>query len=178
MNSLKSFDWRSLQKYFSPKATADLNSFLEHLPQTAGHTVLVAAGIAWSAAAAIGLYATVETTKLIELRAELASTETLQPVVPQIRDKPVGPGEIKDFADQMARIYRGLQIRPQGAAMYITAQNTTSFGEFREAIGHVQNGGSGWRVSMERLCVGRECDREKLAALLKISKVTVEAPSQ
>ncbi|MBU0859598.1 MAG: hypothetical protein KJ667_06650, partial [Alphaproteobacteria bacterium] len=64
----------------------------------------------------------------------------------------------------------------QGAGVFITSTTTGNFGEFREAIGHVQNGGSGWRVTVDRLCVGRECDRDKLAALLKISTVSVDKP--
>lgn len=168
------FGW--LSKLASPKALGDLNDFLERLPQTAGQTVLIAAGIAWASGAAIGLYTTIETKKLIELRAELKNTETLKPVVPKIRDVPVNANAIKEFAGKMGQIYRGLDIRPQGPAVYITSKNTNNFGEFREAIGHLQNGGSGWRVSVDRLCVGRECEREKLAALLKVNTVSVDKP--
>lgn len=173
---LKSFDWRSLQKYLSPKASADLNDFLEALPQTAGHTVLIAAAIAWTSGAAIGLYASVETKALIELRTELKNTEALKPVVPRINDVPVNPEQIKVFTDKMAATYTGLQIKPQGSGVYIMSPTTGNFGEFREAIGHVQNGGAGWRVTVDRLCVGRECEREKLAALLKVNTVSVDAP--
>ena len=173
---LKNFDWRSLQKYLSPKASGDLNAFLEKLPQTAGQTVLIAAGIAWASAAAIGLYTSVETKALITLRAELKGVESLKPIVPMIKDVPVNPAQLKTFGEQMAGIYRGLTIKPQGAGLYIASTTTGNFGEFREAIGHVQNGGSGWRVTVDRLCVGRECDRDKLAALLKVNTVSVDKP--
>jgi hypothetical protein len=53
LGALKSFDWRALQKYASPKAASDLNTFLEALPQNAGKTMLIIAGIAWAAAACI-----------------------------------------------------------------------------------------------------------------------------
>ncbi|MBU0859452.1 MAG: hypothetical protein KJ667_05910, partial [Alphaproteobacteria bacterium] len=109
---LKSFDWRSLQKYLDPKVSGDLNHFLEKLPQTAGQTVLIAAGIAWAAAAAIGLYTAVQTKELITLRAELKNTETLRPIVPTISDVPVNAGQIKSFTDNMAATYRGLQVKP------------------------------------------------------------------
>lgn len=174
---MKSFDWRSLKKLMDPKAAGDLNAFLERLPQTAGQSVLIAAGIAWAAAAAIGLYTSVETKALITLRAELKNTETLRPIVPVIRDVPVNAAQIKTFTDQMQTVYRGLQIRPQGAGVFITSQGTNNFGEFREAVGHLQNGGSGWRVTVERLCVGRECERDKLAALLRVNTVSVDKPS-
>jgi hypothetical protein len=172
----KNFDWRSLQKYMSPKASGDLNAFLEKLPQTAGQTVLIAAAIAWTSAASIGLYAAVKTKELITLRAELKNVETLKPMVPAIKDVPVQAAELKNFADGMSAVYRGLSIKPQGAGLYITSTGTGNFGEFREAIGHAQNGGSGWRVTLDRLCVGRECDREKLAALLKVNTVSVDKP--
>lgn len=173
---LKNFDWRSLQKYLDPKASGDLNAFLEKLPQTAGQTVLIAAGIAWASAAAIGLFTSVQTKELITLRAELKNTQALKPIVPAIKDVPVNPAQLKTFGEQMAGIYRGLTIKPQGAGLYISSTTTGNFGEFREAVGHVQNGGSGWRVTVDRLCVGRECDRDKLAALLKVNTVSVDKP--
>ena len=170
---LKSFDWRSLQKYLQPQAANDLNAFLEKLPQNAGNQVLIAGGIAWAAAGALGLYTFIQTTQLIELRAKLKDMQALQPVVPKITDVAVTPKEVADFAKELSEIYRGLAIKSTGSSIQITASDTSRFAEFREAIGHVQNGGSGWRVSVEKLCVGRECDREKLAALLKINKVSV-----
>jgi len=172
----KSFDWRSLQKYLQPQAANDLNAFLERLPQTAGNTVLIAAAIAWTAAASAGLYTFVQTKQMIELRAKLKDTKALQPLVPKITDVAVKADEVTKFAKELSEIYRGLNIKSQGATIQISAADTARFAEFREAIGHVQNGGSGWRVSVERLCVGRECDREKLAALLKINKVSVDKP--
>lgn len=170
---LKSFDWRSLQKYLQPQATNDLNAFLEKLPQTAGNQVLIAGGIAWAVAGALGLYTFVQTTQMVELRAKLKDMKALQPIVPKITDVPVSPKEVEVFAKELAEIYRGLTIKSTGSSIQITANDTSRFAEFREAIGHVQNGGSGWRVTVEKLCVGRECDREKLAALLKINKVSV-----
>lgn len=154
----------------------DLNDFLEHLPQRAGQTILIAAGVAWATGAAAGLFATIQARGLVELRAELKETKALQPMVPKITDVPVNPKEVDDFTKIMAITYPGLAIKNQGPAIFITAQNTSSFGQFREAVGHVQNGGSGWRVSVEKLCVGRECEREKLAVLLKINKVSVDKP--
>lgn len=172
----KSFDWRSLQKYMQPQAANDLNAFLERLPQTAGSPVLIAAAIAWMAAASVGLYTFVQTRQMIELRAKLKDTKALQPLVPKITDVAVKPDEVTKFAKELSEIYRGLSIKSQGSTIQITAGDTARFAEFREAVGHVQNGGSGWRVTVERLCVGRECDREKLAALLKINKVSVNKP--
>jgi hypothetical protein len=172
----KSFDWRSLQRYLQPQAADDLNVFLERLPQTAGNTVLLAAAIAWTGAATLGLFTFVQTKQMIELRAKLKDTKALQPLVPKITDVAAKPDEVTKFAKELAEIYRGLSIKSQGANIQISAGDTARFAEFREAIGHVQNGGSGWRVSVERLCVGRECDKEKLAALLKINKVSVDKP--
>ena len=65
-----------------------------------------------------------------------------------------------------------------GSAVSITSKATAGYAEFREAVGHVQNGGQGWRVNVDKLCVGRECKSFPLAALLKINKVSVEMPTQ
>lgn len=174
---LKSFDFRSIQKYLSPKAADDLNIFLEKMPQHAGQTALIAAGIAWAAAATLGLYTTVQIKSLTEMREKLKETKALQPIVPRISDVPVQANEVKDFADTLTEIYPGLTIKQQGPSIQITATTTANFAQFREAVGHVQNGGSGWRVKVEKLCVGRECPRDKLAVLLKINKVSVDKPS-
>jgi len=174
---LKSFDLRVLKKFLQPQAANDLNAFLENMPQTVGNQVLIAAGIAWAAAGALGLYATVKTQAMIELRAQLKDTQALRPVVPKITDVAVRPDDVKKFAEGMTQIYRGLNIRAQGSTIQISASDTARFAEFREAVGHVQNGGSGWRVSVDRLCVGRECDRDKLIALLRINKVSVDNPT-
>lgn len=170
----KSLDLGVLKRLTSPKAAGDLNIFLERLPHMAGQTVLIAAAIVWSAAAASGLYATVQAQSLTKLRHELKETKALQPPVPSIKDVPVGQKEIEAFAKNLGQIYSGLSVKQQGASIYITSTSTSSFGQFREAVGHVQNGGSGWRVTVEKLCVGRECERDQLGALLKINKVSVE----
>lgn len=166
-----------MQKYLNPQAANDLNVFLERLPQAAGQTVLIAAGIAWAAAGMVGLYTSMEVHKLTELRGKLQETKALKPVVPMIKDVPVAQAEIQVFAQDMAKLYPGLSIKQEGSSIYVTSTSTANFAQFREAVGHVQNGGAGWRVSMEKFCVGRECLRDKLAALLKISKVSVENPA-
>lgn len=174
---LGAFDLRSLQKYFSPHAANDLNAFLERLPQTAGQTALIAAGIAWMAAGAVGLFTAVQIKNMTELREKLKETQALKPPVPVLRDVPVPQKDVESFTKNLENIYPGLQIKQQGASIQITAPSTASFGAFRESIGHVQNGGTGWRVSVERLCVGRECKGDNLGVLLKINKVSVDKPA-
>lgn len=176
LKSLKSFDWRSLKKYASPKASEDLNAFLDKIPQNTNQTMLIVMGIVWGLAGATGLYTTVQLQNLTELRAELAEAKSLQPIVPKIVDKAVNPKQVSTFIEDMKKTYPGLYIKASGGAVTITAKNTGFYGQFREAIGHVQNGGSGWRVNIDRLCVGRECDRAPLAAALKINKVSVDKP--
>lgn len=175
---LKSFDWRSLKKYASPQASDDLNKFLEKLPANAGKTMLIIAATAWGMAGVVGLYTTVQIQQLTELRAELEEAEALQPIVPRISDIPIPPNEVTAFVEKIKDIYQGIDIRASGSTVVLTAQSTGNFGQWREAIGHVQNGGSGWRVNIDKLCVGRECaGNMPLAAALKINKVSVTNPN-
>jgi hypothetical protein len=176
LDSLKSFDWRSLQKLTNPKVAGDLNIFLEKLPQNVGHTLLILAGVAWAVAGASGLYVTVQLKQITELRASLQEAQALKPIVPVIKDVGVAPAEVTAFVDKMKQIYDGVSIQANGSTILITAENTSAFGQFREAVGHIQNGGNGWRVNIERLCVGRECDKQPLAVSLKINKISVEKP--
>lgn len=168
------FDMGTIKRLTGPQAAGDLNIFLENLPQTAGQTVLIAAGVAWMAAGALGLYTTLQVRGLTELRAKLAETKALKPSVPKIKDIPVGNTDIAAFAASLGRTYENLSIKQQGPSIQITAKSTGMFGVFREAVGHVQNGGAGWRVSVEKMCVGRECAQNGLGILLKVNKVSVD----
>ena len=176
--SLKSFDWKSLKKYTNAQSADDLNRFLEKLPHNVGQNVLIAAAIVWGLAAAAGLYTAVQTQGMIKMRAELKQVEALQPVVPTIKNIAIPKAEVDKFIENAKKSYRGINLQVNGSTILITANSTANFTEFREAIGHVQNGGDGWRVSLDKLCVGRECDqRFKLAVSLKVNKVSVENPS-
>ncbi len=165
----------SLKKMLDPKAAGDINAFMEKLPQNAGQTVLIAAGIAWAMAGALGLYSSIQARSLTELRAELKEAEALTPIVPVIKDVPIDTNEVSAFVEKVKPIYEGLNFEVNGSNIVITSETTSKFALFREAISHMQNGGSGWRVSLDRLCVGRECDQNfKLAVSLKVNKVSVE----
>ncbi|MFA5593493.1 MAG: hypothetical protein WC989_09305 [Micavibrio sp.] len=175
---LKKLDISALKKLTDPKAAGDLNVFLEKMPQHVGQTVLIAAGIAWAMAGALGLYASVQARQLTEFRADLAKAEATQPSVPRISDVPIAPAEVEAFITKVAPSYPGLNMQVKGSSIIITSSYTGDFGKFREAIGHMQNGGSGWRVTLEKLCVGRECgDKDKLGVSLRVNKVSVENPN-
>jgi hypothetical protein len=176
--NLKSVDINRYKKYFSANAAGDLNRFLEKLPQNAGNTILIAAGIAWGMAAAAGLYATIQAQSLTQLRSELKEMQAMKPSVPTIKNVGIPANEVERFVTSAQETYRGIDIKSKGSMITITANSTANFAEFREALGHVQNGGDGWRVSLDKLCVGRECDRRyKLAASLNVNKVSVESPT-
>jgi len=174
----KSINMATMKKYFGTHSSADLNSFLENLPQNAGKTVLIAAGIVWGIAAAAGLYTTMQAQSLTKFRAELKETQALKPSVPKIVNVAIPANEVQKFVEDAKKTYRGIDLKANKSTIVITASSTGNFSEFREAIGHVQNGGNGWRVTLEKLCVGRECDkRNKLMASLKVNKVSVENPA-
>lgn len=173
----KSFDTSILKKLADPKSAGDLNAFLEKLPQNAGQAVLIAAGIAWAMAGALGLYSSIQARQLTELRAELKEAEALTPIVPTIKDAPIAKTEVEEFIKKVTPSYDGLKFTVNGSTIVITSTQTSSFAKFREAIGHMQNGGSGWRVTLDKMCVGRECgNNDKLAVSLKVNKVSVENP--
>ena len=139
--------------------------------------MLIIAGIAWSVAGVLGLYTTVQIQELTEFRAQLQDAEAIRPIVPVIRDVPVSHADVRGFVDRMAKTYPTLDVSGSGAVINIKANSTAQFGKFREAIGHIQNGGTGWRVNIQNLCVGRECQGDGLGASLKINKVSVEKPT-
>jgi hypothetical protein len=167
----------AIRKLSHPSAAGDLGKFLEKLPVHAGNTMLMIAGVAWAVAGGAGLFATIQAQQLTDLRAKLEESKALQPIVPQIVDVAIAPAEVTKFAEELKDVYSGVQIQASGSEINISSANTANFGQFREAVGHIQNGGSGWRVSVGKLCVGRECQGPPLQASLKINKVDVQAPA-
>lgn len=174
IDSIKSFKWGSLRKLTTPQTADELNSFLESLPKNTSKSILVITGIVWGCAAVLGLYTTVKMQEFAEISVQREEAQALLPVVPQIRDIPVSSKEVKTFVDELQKIYKGLEIKGSSSNIIVNAKSTAQFGQFREAIGHIQNGGFGWRVNVEKLCVGKECRQFPLSATLKINKVSVE----
>ena len=174
LKSLVEFDWRSLKKFMSPQAMDNLNHFLEKMPQNTNKTLLIIAGTVWAVSLAISLYTTVKMQEFAAMSQQRAESQALVPKVPSIRDKAVNPAQVSAFVDELQDVYKGLEIKGNSSNIVIRAKSTAQFGEFREAIGHVQNGGSGWRVNVERLCVGKECQQYPLAAALSINQVSVD----
>lgn len=166
----------AIRKLSNPHAAGDLGKFLEKLPLNTGNTMLMIAAAAWGVAGAAGLFATVQAQQLTEMRAKLAQSTALQPIVPQIVDVAIAPADVSKFAEELKSVYSGVEVQASGSDINISSTSTANFGQFREAVGHVQNGGSGWRVSVGKLCVGRECQGPPLQASLKINKVDVKAP--
>lgn len=174
LKSLQSLDWRSIQGKLSSQSANDFNHFLEKLPVNTSKTLLIIIGVVWAGAATMGLYASVQARALTELRAELADAESMQPTVPQIKNATVQKQEIEPFVAAMSEIYKGLTIKSVNAGIAIEADSTSRFGQFREAIGHVENGDRQWKVHVDKMCVGRECGRTPLMVTLKIAKVDVQ----
>lgn len=174
LQSLTKFDWRGMGRYFSPKAADELNEFLEKLPQNANKSMLIVAAVIWCVAGGLFIYTTIKIQELAEITVENQEAKSLLPKVPTIKDNPVSANEIKTFVDELQKIYNGIEIKGNSANIIVAAKSTSQFGQFREAIGHIQNGGSGWRVNIDKLCIGKECKPTPLSASLKINRVSVE----
>ena len=173
----KPFDFRSLNKYFTSQGADDLNKFLEKVPQNAGQAALIAGGISWVAVAVLGLLLMLESQKLTELRATLASSESLKPIVPVMSMDPVSADEVKVFADKAKTLYPGLTVTSNANVLTIQSRDTSSYAQFREIMGHVLSGGAGWKVSVNSMCIGRECPQNALDASLKIEKINITKPA-
>lgn len=172
--SFKAANFGAIRKLTTPQAADELNSFLEKLPKNTSKSILIVTGIIWACAAFVGLYTTMKMQELSEISVERQEAQALLPAVPKIQDKPVSSKEVKTFVDELQKTYKGLEIKGSSSNIIISAKSTAQFGQFREAIGHIQNGGFGWRVNVEKLCVGKECKHTPLSATLRINKVSVE----
>ncbi|MCB9964103.1 MAG: hypothetical protein H6855_03005 [Rhodospirillales bacterium] len=147
------------------------------MPQNAGNTILVVAAVIWSVAGGLGLYTVIQSRSLAELRGQLFEMEAVKPTVPKVTNVAEDAKQVDAFTELAAKSYPDLDMNANGSSVTITANDTRFFPEFREAIGHVQNGGRGWRVNIEELCVGRECPQKPLSIKLKVNRVSIEAAS-
>lgn len=176
----KNFDANTFfKKITSPKASGDLNAFLENLPKKTGQTLLIMTGVAWAGVGLVAVYATMQLQAFTELRAELQETEAVNPAVPSIENRSVSREEVDTFVKQAEKIYKNIAFDAKGNTITISGNSTQLFGRFREAVGHVQNGGKGWRVTIKELCVGRECKESKKKPLditLNINRIEIKEP--
>lgn len=158
----------------NPNTLDNLNIFLEKLPQNTNKTLLMLLASVWVCAGVLGLFATVKVEETTQLYVDKKEASAVLPAVPRIQDKAVSARDVKAFVDELQKTYKGLEIKGSSSNIVVTAKSTSMFGQFREAIGHIQNGGLGWRVNVDKLCVGKECKPKPLTASLKINQVSVE----
>lgn len=168
------FDLNSLNKYFTTQGMADINKLLEEMPLRAGYGVIIAGAVAWLFAGMAVFYATTIAQDVASIRAELVKSEALKPEVPQLVTTPVAVDEIKSFIEKVNPMYKDINISIKGNNLVMNANSGRYFGAFREAINHAYNGGQGWRLSLQSLCVGRECkDKGFLAGEFKVNRLKV-----
>jgi len=175
--SSKSFDWKSLQKFLDPEAANDFSRFMDKMPGHAGKGALIAAGIAWATVAALGLFTVMQAKEMTELKASLETTEAIKPLVPTITLAPVAASELTKVATAFKTLYPNLTVTANGGVLSVKSKQTADFAQFREAIGQVINSGKDWKVTVDSLCVGRECKDSGLSATLKIQKLKIDKPT-
>jgi hypothetical protein len=83
---------------------------------------------------------------------------------------------VNEFVNGFKQTYEGLKISQNSNKIKVEADTTNQFPAFREALGHVHNGNERWRVSLQKLCVGRECKGNALMAQVQLRKVTITNP--
>lgn len=167
-------DLNSLNKYLSPQSFADFNKFVEEIPLRAGYLICIVAGVTWLIAGIAVVYATTVAKDVANIRAELVKSEALQPVVPELKQTAISAGEIKAFAERVDPLYKDVVIKSSGNTITMSSSSGRYFGAFREAINHAYNGGQGWRLSLQSLCVGRECKTGFLSGEFSVNKLTVK----
>lgn len=176
LKAIPKVDIKKVNALLSPRAFNDLNDFIEHLPQNAGKTVLIAAAIAWIFTAALGLFTTMKAQDLNNLRAQLQDAKALKPIVPVLKETPLDAKALQDLASRLSNIYTGLEIRPNNNTLVIASGSTSMFSTFREAIMQIGNMDAGWKIDIQSMCLGRECPQKQLSITLKIAKIKIDKP--
>lgn len=175
---MNNFDFSKLNaqinRYLSPQGMVDINRFIEQMPMRAGYGVLMAGGIVWLIAGLAIVYATTIARDVAELRSELVKSEALKPVVARLVQQAVPVQDVEAFVDRVNPKYKDVAISSKGNEITFTSSNGRYFGAFREAINHAYNGGQRWRLSLESLCVGRECTTGFLSGTFNVNMLKVQ----
>lgn len=169
-------DWQAIKRYTSPQAVKDFDAFLDALPLNVGYNALIAAGIAWIVAGATVFFTATEVGKVSSLRAEMAKVEALKPPIPIIQYIPVSVDALKPLEKRLSSTYKGINFTDTGGSVTVSAQDTDYFPQFLAVINTLQNGGKNWRVSIDQMCIGRDCPAAKLVASLKVEMARVGEP--
>lgn len=164
----------TIKRYLSPYTYRDINTFAQQLPEKAGQTSLLAGGLLWTIAAFALIFATVEAEKTAKIRAEILNQNAMTPQVPDIVKTAVQPILLETYAAKMEKQYPDLSITSDQSVVHISADDTKHFGKWREATSHLYNGGDGWRLSIEHLCVGRECDDQELSVKFSVNTLKIQ----
>lgn len=172
--SNQKFNIADLAKYLKPETSADFNRFMDSVPEHVGKFALIAAGIAWASAAGLGLYTMIQTQELAKLKSELNEKQASKITVPKIQKGSVQKVALEKFTKSVDNIYPDVTFKVSKNKVTVTAKELGAYGQFREAIGHIANAKRGWVASVENLCVGRECNVDKLAAVITLNTIKVE----
>jgi hypothetical protein len=175
--ALRDFDWRRLQRLTDPQSVKDFDTFLDNLPERAGKNALIIAGSIW-AIAAVGLFLLFHNAQsLKEIQKQLAIAEGTRIAVPQITYNPVDAQIIRPIVDKLKKIYPSLIIDVQdGSAIGIKAASTRDFTLWRSAIGDIAYGAPAWKLSVKKLCAGRDCQGEPLQVVIIVQNVDIALP--
>jgi hypothetical protein len=160
-----------IQKYTSPQALKDFDSFLDNLPLNVGNNALIAAGVVCLMGAASMWFCAEQLQNVSKLRTELTNVQALQPPVPVLKYVPVKVDVLKPVAAKIEATFKGVKLDATDGDVKISAADTDYFPQFLAAISYLQRGGRNWKVKTESMCVGRECKAAKLSADMKVEMV-------
>jgi len=168
----------TIKRYTSPHAYRNLDAFVEQLPVRASYAA-VAAGAASLVLACLAVtYVVIQANTIMTLRADILKAEALKPTVPVINKVAVDNAEVQNFVKKIKDFYPQLNFATSGGRIDVTSPAVDKYGAFREVVGHLFNGGKGWRVAVESMCVGRECKNNMpIQGSFSIHRLRVDKPA-
>lgn len=177
---LKQLNMATLQRYTSPQAIKDFDSFLDNLPTNVGLNALMAAGFVCLLGGGSVWFAAQQTEKVSKLHTELMTIQALKPPVPTLKYVAVPQKTLKPLVDKITGTFKGVTITGNADGdLTFVSQDTDYFPQFLAAVSYLQRGGKNWKVRINTLCVGRDCKAgTKLSANFKIESVLIGEPEK
>ena len=150
-------DAATVKRLLSPHSYKNLDTFVEQMPLRAGQGAIIAGIASWVLACLAVTYVVMQANNIMTLRADILKAEALKPTVPVINKVPAADADVAEFVKKIAELYPQINFVSAANRIEMRAGSTDKYGAFREAVGHIFNGGKGWRVDVDTMCVGREC---------------------
>lgn len=129
----------------------------------------------WVAAVLMTGFALYTVNLSIQAKRAADSVMSVEPIIPQIKQKPVDAREVQPLVERLKNLYPGVAFVYRNN-LDVTAGDGNRFRDWLAAVGYVETIAPQYHWTMSHFCVGKCGGHDLMAATLSGEKVTFELP--